>query len=270
MTPSHQLTAWVRCPRPSDRATVRLFCLPFGGGGAAVFREWPRDLWPEVEVWHVQLPGREARHREPAMTRIDALVEPLADAMLPHLDRPYAVFGHSMGALIGFVLARLLRRQAAPDPLHLFVSARRAPHVPDPRPQLHALPDADLVEQLTRRYNGMPRAVLESADLLRMFIPIVRADLTMIETYVYTLEEPLMCPISAFGGLDDGAVTRDDLAAWGDQTRGSFTLRMVSGGHFFLQTHRPRLLSALGADLRQTLADREHLPTGATQKLSLP
>ncbi len=251
---THQLTAWVRCPRPSDQATARLFCLPFGGGGAAIFREWPRDLWPDIEVWHVQLPGREARHREPPLTRMDAIVEPLADAMLPFLDRPYAIFGHSMGGLIGFELARLLRRLGAPDPVHLFVSARRAPHVADPHPPLHALPEPDLVGQLTRRYNGMPRAVLESAELMRLFVPIIRADLTMTETYVYTPEEPLACPISAFGGLDDGAVPRDDLAAWGDQSCGSFTLRMLPGGHFFLQTLRLRLLSAIAADLKETLA----------------
>ena len=251
----HQLTAWVRCPRPSDQARIRIFCLPFGGGGAAIFREWPRDLWPEIEVWHVQLPGREARHREPALTRMEALVAPLADAMLPYLDRPYIVFGHSMGALIGFELARRLRKLGAPDPLHLFVSARRAPHVADPHPPLHTLPDADLVAQLTRRYNGMPRAVLENAELLRMFIPIVRADLTMTETYVYAPEAPLACPISAFGGLEDDAVTRDDLAAWGDQTGAGFTLRMVPGGHFFLQTDRARLLAALRADLQQTLVE---------------
>ena len=251
----HQLTAWVRCPRPSDQATVRIFCLPFGGGGAAIFREWPRDLWPTIEVWHVQLPGREARHREPALTSMDALVAPLAEAMQPHLDRPFAVYGHSMGALIGYELARLLRRLGAPAPVHLFVSARRGPHVADSHPPLHTLPDPDLVAQLTRRYNGMPRAVLESAELLRMFIPIVRADLTMTETYAYVPEEPLARPISAFGGLDDGAVTRDDLAAWGDQTRASFTLRMLPGGHFFLQTLRPRLLAAIAADLNQTIAE---------------
>lgn len=255
MTTPQQLTAWVRCPRPSDRAWARLFCLPFGGGGAAIFREWPRDLWPEIEVWHVQLPGREARHREPLLTRMDALVEPLAEAMLPALDRPYAIFGHSMGALVGFELARLLRRTGAPHPIQLFSSARRAPHVSDPRPPLHALPDDDLVAQLTQRYNGMPRAVLESPELLRMFVPVIRADLMLTETYVYTPEEPLVCPISAFGGLDDGAVTRDDLAAWGDQTRTSFTLRMLPGGHFFLQTLRPRLLSAIVADLKETLAE---------------
>jgi medium-chain acyl-[acyl-carrier-protein] hydrolase len=252
---SHQLTAWVRCPRPSDQARIRIFCLPFGGGGAAIFREWPRDLWPEIEVWHVQLPGREARHREPPLTDMQSLVMPLADAMLPHLDRPYVVFGHSMGALIGFELARRLRRLGASDPLYLFVSARRAPHVADPHRPLHALPDADLVAQLTRRYNGMPRAVLENAELLRMFIPIVRADLTMTETYVYAPEAPLACPISAFGGLEDDAVTRDDLAAWGDQTSAAFTLRLVPGGHFFLQTDRTRLLAALRADLQQTLAE---------------
>jgi medium-chain acyl-[acyl-carrier-protein] hydrolase len=257
VTTSHQLTAWVRCPRPSDQAVARLFCLPYGGGGAAIFREWPRDLWPEIEVWHVQLPGREARHRELPLTRLDALVEPLAEALVPHLDRPYSIFGHSMGALIGFELARLLRRQGAPGLSHLFVSARWAPHLPDQRPPLHGLPDPDLVEQLCRRYNGMPRAVLESADLMRLFVPIIRADLTLTETYVYAPEEPLDCSISAFGGLEDGAVTRNDLAAWGDQTRGSFTLRMLSGGHFFLQPLRPRLLSAIAADLRQTLVEMD-------------
>lgn len=255
MTTSHQLTAWVRCPRPSDRATVRLFCLPFGGGGAAIFRDWPRDLAPEIEVWHVQLPGREARHREPPLTRMNALVEPLGYAMWPHLDRPYAIFGHSMGALIGFDLVRWLRRHGAPEPAHLFFSARRAPHLVDPRPPLHALPDHDLVAQLTQRYNGMPQAVLESAELMRMFVPIIRADLTMTETYVYTHEAPFACPISAFGGLEDSAVLRDDLAAWGDQTSSSFTLRMLPGGHFFLQTIRPRLLAAIAADIRQTLAE---------------
>jgi medium-chain acyl-[acyl-carrier-protein] hydrolase len=101
----------------------------------------------------------------------------------------------------------------------------------------------------------MPRAVLESAELLRMFIPIVRADLTMTETYAYAPEEPLACPISAFGGLDDDAVSRDDLAAWGDQTSSSFTLRLLPGGHFFLQTLRPRLLAAIAADLSQPLAE---------------
>ena len=184
---------------------------------------------------------------------MDALVGPLADAVLPGLDRPFAIFGHSMGALIGFELARRLRRLGAPEPVHLFFSARRAPHVPDPRPPLHTLPDHDLVAQLTQRYNGMPRAVLESPELLRMFVPVIRADLTLTETYDYRPEEPLACPISAFGGLDDGAVTRDDLSAWGDQTRGSFTLRMLPGGHFFLQTLRKRLLSAIVADLTGTL-----------------
>ena len=255
MTTSHQLTAWARCPRPSDRATIRLFCLPFGGGGASVFREWTREFWPEIEVWQVQLPGREGRHREPPFTQMDMLIPALADGLRPHLSLPFVLFGHSMGALLSFELARLLRRRGDPGPAHLFVSARRAPQIPDRRPPLHALPDADLVDQLSRRYNGLPQAVLGNADLMRLFVPLVRADLTLTETYAYASEAPLVCPISAFGGLDDGEIMREELAAWGDQTRGSLTLRMLSGDHFFLQTNRPRLLTAILADVRQTLTD---------------
>ncbi|MGE3272883.1 MAG: thioesterase II family protein, partial [Chloroflexota bacterium] len=183
MSAAQQLTAWIRCPRPSEQASLRLFCLPFGGGGAQTYREWPAALGPDIEVWHAQLPGREARHREPPLTSLPPLVQPLAAAMLPYLDRPYAIFGHSMGALIAFELARLFRRLGAPAPTYLFVSARRAPHLPDWRPPLHTLPDADLVDHLNQRYNGLPRAVLESADLLRMFTPLIRADLTLTELY---------------------------------------------------------------------------------------
>lgn len=256
MTPSLDLAGWVRTPRAIPQAVARLFCLPFGGGGASTFREWPNDLWPHLEVSPIQLPGRETRWREPMIADMPALIPPLAEALLPLLDRPFAIFGHSMGAVIGFELARYLRRQGLPGPLHLFMSARRGPHVPDRRPPLHALPEADLIEQLCQRYHGIPRAILENAELIRIFVPIFRADLHLTETYVYTPEPPLDCPISAFGGLADGEITREDLLAWADQTSGCFTLRMVAGGHFFLQEARPRLLAAILADLQQTLADQ--------------
>ncbi|MCC7367467.1 MAG: thioesterase [Chloroflexi bacterium] len=249
MTVPRQLTAWVRCPRPSPEAAVRLFCLPYGGGGAMIYREWPLTLAPAVEVWHVQLPGREARYREPPCTDMAALIFPLIEAMRPHLDRPFALFGHSMGALVAFELTRQLRRDGLPQPVHLFPSARRAPHLPDWRTPLHTLPDSELVTHLNQRYNGVPPAILQSTDLLRMFIPTIRADLTLTEVYEYVPEEPFTCPISAFGGLGDGAVARDDVVGWGDHTSESFTLRMVPGDHFFLQAHRPRLLSAIAADL---------------------
>ena len=251
----HQLTAWVRCPRPSDQARIRIFCLPFGGGGAAIFREWPRDLWPEIEVWHVQLPGREARHREPALTRMDALVAPLADAMLPYLDRPYIVFGHSMGALIGFELARRLRQlggagPAAPVRLGAAGAARRGPapavahpagrgsrRAADPALQWHA--PGSPGERRAAAHVHSDRASRPDDD--RDVRP--RAG------------SPARLPDLGIRRAGGRRRHRDDLAAWGDQTGAGFTLRMVPGGHFFLQTDRARLLAALRADLQQTLVE---------------
>lgn len=255
MTASLDLNGWLRPPKEEPGALVRLFCFPFGGGGASTFREWGAELGPEIEVWPVQLPGRETRWREPAYNKVSALLPGLGEAVAPYLDRPFALFGHSMGALISFELARHLRRLGLPQPVHLFVSARRGPQVPDRLPPIHALPQDQVVEQLNRRYNGIPQAIMESENLLNLFVPIFRADLELTETYQYTQEPPLACPISAFGGLADHQVTLTDHAAWGDQTTGAFTLRMLPGGHFFLQETRTRLLAALSSDLRQTLAE---------------
>jgi medium-chain acyl-[acyl-carrier-protein] hydrolase len=228
---------------------MRLFCLPFAGGGASLYRLWPDALGPEIEVCPIQLPGREDRLREPRFLEISELVPALARAVRPYLDRPFACFGHSLGALIAFELARRLRREGGPEPDALLVAARRAPQIPNPRPPIHDLPDARLIEELTRRYDGIPKVVREHPDMMDFYLPIIRADLTLNDTYRHLVEARLTCPISAFGGLADNEVTRDDLAAWGDQTRASFTLRMVPGGHFFHQGAPERLLPALLADL---------------------
>jgi medium-chain acyl-[acyl-carrier-protein] hydrolase len=206
----------------------------------------------EVEICPIQLPGRESRLGEPPFTRLELLLETLVPAIQPYLDKPFAFFGHSMGATISFKLARQLCAQHAPTPVHLFVSGSCAPQIPDPDPPIHHLPDAEFVEEL-RRFNGTPEAVLQNAELMQLFLPILRADFALHETYVYAAGEPLDCPISAFGGLEDGEVSRDDLAAWRDQTRGAFTLRMFPGDHFFLRSARPHLLQAMSQNLTRIL-----------------
>lgn len=241
-------TPWIVCPRPNPHARLRLFCFPYAGGGATAFRGWPEHMPPETEVCAVQLPGRETRIKEEPVAQLPSLLRVLAPALLPHLDRPFAFFGHSLGALVGFELSRRLRREYAVEPLHLFLSGRGAAQLPDQRPKLHALPEPQFREEL-RSLGGTPEGVLEHPELLRLVIPILRADFAICENYQYTAEPPLDCSISAFGGLRDRDVSVEMLDAWRQQTNASFTLRMFPGDHFYIHTARPALLAVLNHEL---------------------
>jgi medium-chain acyl-[acyl-carrier-protein] hydrolase len=254
MTSSHRATPWFTSQRPNPRARLRLFCFPYAGGGAAIYRLWPQSLPSEVEVSVAQLPGRGTRLREQPFTGLDALVRAAAEAIAPSLDRPFALFGHSMGAMIGFELARRLREQGGPQPERLFVSGRPAPHLPDHDHFTYNLPEAELRRELLR-LNGTPREVLEHPELMELMLPLLRADFSVVETYVYRPGEPLGCPITAFGGLRDAEVSPEQLEAWREQTVGEFSLRMLPGGHFFLNDTQaqPLLLGALSRDLHQLL-----------------
>lgn len=242
---------WLSLARPNPQARLRLICFPYAGGGGSVFRTWVDGLPITVEVCAIHLPGRGSRITEPPFTELLPLVQALSRDLLPYLtDKPCAFFGHSMGALIGFELIRELRRQRARTPLHLFVSGRGAPHIPNPDPPIHDLPETEFVAEL-RRFNGTPKEVLEHPELMQLLIPALRADFAVCETYSYTVDAPLDCPISAFGGLDDHDVSRDRLEAWGDQSSASFSLRMFRGNHFFLHTVEQLLLQIVAKVLRQ-------------------
>ena len=240
--------------RPNPRARLRLFCFPYAGGGAEIYRLWPQNLPSEVEVCVAQLPGRGTRLREQPFTSLDALVEAATEAIAPWLDKPFALFGHSMGAMISFELARRLRDQDGPQPAHLFVSGRRAPQLPNNEPITYNLPEAEL-GQILLRLNGTPKEVLEHPELMELMLPLLRADFSVVETYVYRPDVPLDCPLTAFGGLRDSEVSREQVEAWREQTTSEFALRMLPGGHFFLNDAQSQtlLLSAIARELHQLL-----------------
>lgn len=250
--------SWIQHGQPKLRSRLRLFCFPYAGGGASIFRTWSENLPPDIEVCPVQLPGRESRLLETPFTHIPSLIEPLAQALLPYMDKPYAFFGHSMGALVSFELARSLRRQHSIGPVRLFVSGRRAPQLPDPDSPIHHLPESAFLDEL-RRLQGTAEEVLRDTELLQLLLPLLRADFAMCETYLYTSGEPLACPISAFGGLQDDEVPRYELAAWREQTWGTFKLRFFVGNHFFLHTARTSLLQALSQDLLNYLREPDQI-----------
>jgi medium-chain acyl-[acyl-carrier-protein] hydrolase len=234
-------SCWVRITRPRPAARVRLICLPFAGGSANTYWEWSASLPEHVEVVPVQLPGRENRFDEPTIDSADLLVGRLLDGLSGHLDRPFAIFGHSMGALIAFELARRLRMTGL-EPVQLFVSGCKAPHLPlDASKHRHHLPDREFISAVGGM-NGVPREVLANADLMELVLPALRSDFKLVETYRYRAQPPLRCPISAFGGLQDKEVARDQVDAWSRHTVGPFQVQMLPGDHFFINSARSSLL----------------------------
>jgi medium-chain acyl-[acyl-carrier-protein] hydrolase len=250
VTPAADLDSWIAFRKPNKQARLRLFCFPYAGTGAATFRTWSDGLPADVEVCPVQFPGRGTRLQEAPFTRLSPLVRTLAQTLAPLLDRPFAFFGHSLGALVGFELARQLRRQSAVQPVRLFVSAGRAPQLADRHRPLHALPEGEFLAEL-RRLNGTPGHLLDEMDLMQLMLPVLRADFAAYETYAYSPEPPLGCVITCFGGSQDRRVSRGELEAWRDQTRAAFSLRMFPGDHFFLNAAQPLLLQVLSHELRE-------------------
>lgn len=233
--------SWLLPPEKPSGAGVRLFCFPSAGSGAASYRLWPAGLSPQVDVYRVQPPGRETRFREPLIRSMDEYVDGLLGALLPELDKPFAFFGHSMGSLVAFDVARRLRRDYGRLPVQLMVSAFRSPQAP-PMKRIHELADGDFIRELRETYDGIPDQLLGEPEILSLMLPVIRADLTVASTHKYASEPPLECPIAAFGGLDDRWVDEAQLAEWRIQTSATFTLKMFPGNHYYLATATNSLL----------------------------
>ncbi|WP_305883644.1 thioesterase II family protein [Chroococcidiopsis sp. CCNUC1] len=243
---------WVACPAPKPQAALRLFCFHYAGGSGLSFRPWLDWLPLNVEGCLVELPGHGMRLSEPPFTRLEPLIAALHQALLPSFTKPFVFFGHSMGALVSFELARRLRREQHPLPLHLFVSGQRSPQIPDPDRPIHALPDSEFLDEL-RRYNGTPEAVLANTELMQLLLPTLRADFAAIETYDYSDEPPLDFPIGVLGGLQDWKADPPSLESWREQTQAIFDLRLFPGDHFFIYKAQPQVLSYLCQGLNQIL-----------------
>lgn len=225
---------WMRRYSQRAKPASRLFCFPYAGSSATVFRRWARSFPPEVEVCSIEYPGRGSRVGEPLLTEVGALAAGAGEALQPFLDVPFATLGYSLGALVAFEWLSGLAAKGGPTPTCLFVCARRAPHLPLHLPPLHALPDRELVTKVQARYGGIPPEILNEPGLLALLLPVLRADLRAYEEYEFRDREPLVCPIHAFTGTRDRAVSREDVEAWGRHTTRGLTLEMVEAGHVFI------------------------------------
>jgi medium-chain acyl-[acyl-carrier-protein] hydrolase len=229
----------------------QLFCFAHAGGGPSFFRPWRAALAPEIAVCPIALPGRESRLDERPFRHITELVEPLGAALLPQLDRPYALFGHSMGAVAAYEVARWLTGHARAGPACLLVSGRRAPGTAPTRQRISELPDDQFLAAV-RQLNGIPPEVLREPELLSMLLPALRADFELAETYQPLPGDRLSCPVAAYLSTSDPEVTPAGVLGWQEMTTGEFSVRVFRGDHFYLKGDRPDVLSAVREDLRRS------------------
>jgi medium-chain acyl-[acyl-carrier-protein] hydrolase len=238
------MSLWFPAAGRNTEARIRLFCFPYAGAGVAPFATWPRSLsWIEVVSCH--LPGRETRWREPAYTRMSQLLDALEVEIAPWLDKPFAFFGHSMGALIAFFLARRLRSTNKAVPFRLVVSSCRAPHLPLRLPPLHSMTEPQFLDELERRYEKLPAVIMDDRELRSIYLNALSADFELFESVEYCVEPPLSCGIVALGGYDDAAVTTDEIRAWRLHTSGPFESHFIPGNHFYFRSATSEFLRLL-------------------------
>jgi surfactin synthase thioesterase subunit len=234
---------WITRSDMSVAPVLRLFCLPYAGGNAAVFNSWAAWLPKRVQLCALELPGRRRRFSEPAHQSLPLLVQDLTALLMKHVDLPYAVFGISFGALIGFELAHEMNKLGHP-PIHLFVANCRAPHLPDQDPPIHVLSDSDLLTRI-QLFGATPDAVFQHPELMKLMLPTLRADFKLAETYTYYPRQSFAFPITAFLGSEDPALTSEHLTPWREHTHGPYTLEVIRGNHYLVDTGREALLQSI-------------------------
>ncbi|MDQ8188595.1 thioesterase domain-containing protein [Pelagicoccus sp. SDUM812002] len=234
---------------------LRLFCFPHAGGGASMFNDWQHALPPQVELCAIQLPGRENRVREVPHRHMNPLVESIVCELDDLMDLPFAFFGHSMGASLIFEMTRHLRRSGRPQPVHLYVSGCKDPSNDSNDDLIRSdLPEPQFIAYL-KEIGGTPEEVFESKELLKIMLPVLRADFEVLETYEHIVERPLECPITAFSGADDEIVTSEDMQEWRKHTNGNFRLKIFPGGHFFVRDAKNQVISELSISLGSVMAE---------------
>jgi medium-chain acyl-[acyl-carrier-protein] hydrolase len=248
----HCESTWIEHLSPAKTPSMRLFCFPYAGGSADVYRSWRRFLPEDLDVCLVHLPGHGGNIGKKPFTSLPALLQEVADRVSPLTGVPYVLYGHSMGALISFELARELRRRQGAIPQHLFVSGCNAPQLPRKEPVTFNLPNDEFLREL-RRLKGTPAEVLESSELMELFMDVLRADFEMVQTYKHIHGEPLSSPITVYGGLADEYVSAEGCQAWKQQTSATCKVRMFKGDHFFIRNLDQDFIHILQMDILQTI-----------------
>jgi medium-chain acyl-[acyl-carrier-protein] hydrolase len=235
-----------------ESPSLRLFCLPHAGSGAVQFRFWANVLGPEIDVVAIQPPGRENRSREPPITAIEPMIAELVPRIAAAITGPWALFGHSMGARLGYEVARELVGLGHPAPRVLLLSGHGAPgrERSSHRP-LSTMTDAELLAHL-RSTGETPRELLDEPEFIGRLLPLLKTDAGVTECAPVREGPTLDCPLRVFGGVDDPMWNHDDLQGWAALTNADCRVRLFPGGHLYLVQgpQRMQLLEAIRAELR--------------------
>jgi len=254
-----KLSEWFYVQKPKADAVLRLFCFPYAGGGASIFRNWFQYLPDEVEVIAIRPPGRENRFNEAPISSLPTLVELLYTNILPLLDKPFIFLGHSNGALTCFELARLLETRQGPTPDKVILSAKCPPHIPSPSKSISHLSDAEFIAEL-QNINGTPEEILQNVEVMEVLLPLLRADFALSENFVHKNNTPLKSETILFHGMKD-RFSKEEISSWQDLLVKPFRLFEFSDGHFFIDSQRQQFLSLVDQLLEEHLTtfNKNHL-----------
>jgi surfactin synthase thioesterase subunit len=248
---------WFNPPRQSQAARINLLCFHHAGGAASFYKKWPAALSPLVQVLPVQMPGRETRYGEAFATSIGEMVDELLQHQHAFTDQPYAIFGHSLGALFGFELGRRLARQGGPAPRFFVSSGHGAPRAQPAEEQLHVLPDRRFVDRMREKYGGISDEVMASSELLEFLLPRFRADIRVAEQHVSHDDAPVRFPVVALHGRGDKSVALADVQGWQGKTAAKVSIHEFDGDHFFIETNERQVIGVVNKLLGDQLRSLE-------------
>jgi surfactin synthase thioesterase subunit len=244
----------------TDFCETTLFCLPFAGGSSYSYREFQRYADNGMRIEALDLPGRGRRFPESPLTRLPDMADDVFEQIRGRLNGAYAIYGHSMGAWIAYLLVKRIIRERCPQPRHLFVSGRKGPCLPAKEKDRHLLPQADFLEIL-KKFEGTTREVLENRELMALFEPVLRADFQALDTYVYEKSTPFDVPVTVMWGSDE-STTRSDALRWQNETTQTISFLAFNGGHFFIFQHAATLCRIFSRGMRMPSVALTALHTG--------
>ena len=245
---------WFVIPKPNINAEIKLICFPYAGGSAVTYLNWAQQIADNVELIIVQPPGRGPRMFEPLHKEMTTLIAELLIHFPTLLNKPYILFGHSLGSRVAFELMAELSKLAQPLPKHFIASGSKGPHLFSDKKSLHALSDEEFIIEL-EQLSGTPKAVLENRELMELFLPVLRADFQIAETYRYDGSSKFPCTLSVLGGRDDIDIPREKLESWTTFFEKTTQICLLDGDHFFIDNHQEQVLKKVNCIIKETVKE---------------